>query len=514
MHSLEAVIAIMILLSYSSNIISVISENDGWRVARLSQESRDIAGVMNYLGYTELISGNSFDTFSEVASYLAGKEKMGVAITLKHLIKPLIRVGVLTSDEETYLRYGTNISQNIFGEDKQVIINGKKTLLEIRNTTFDANWKTFDVLVIPIEGTDIEMVSHVSLMNDTYNIKLLNFLRQGKGVIQISNLSNESFVDFDVQKNIFGLLWNDTSLPSLDFNSTFSDLNPFEAGYVLHKYFYVSPVVLNIEGVSNLNVSEEGWWDMTTGIVVVYIGDTNHTIGSANCTVNDGGVCIGDSRSTLNFSSTINSTNGIYKFKLMSLKHEDYGVLLINSTGLGYDKLYIDENQDLNFTNDGYFSGLFQGDIIELDGNNYTISLIDVRGNSIEFYIEESHVFFDMNKDNKVYSSHGFGDEGVNRSQYVLVESDFETNYGGQMPVSIANYGRFTGRTAWITDNIVSLDEWHLLRNLILWVSPKTIVLSTIQDNARDVVSSDFVLLANKDMSQPYVMTWKSWYYD
>ncbi len=514
MHSLEAVIAVMILLSYSSNIMSVVSDDDDWRVARLSQESREIAGVMNHLGYTDLISGNSHDTFSKAALYLAGYERMGVALSVQNLIKPVLRVGILTSDDETYSRYSNNILQNVFGEDKSVIINGRETLIEIRNTTFDSVWNNYDVIVIPINGSAIDMVGNISLMNDTYNLKLLSFLRQGKGVIQVSNLSDESFVDFDVQKNVFGISWNDTSLSPSDFNSSFSDLNPYEAGYVLHKYFHVDPFVLNTEVSFYRNVSEPAWWDMTTGIVDVYVGDTNHTIGSANCTVNNLGIpCNGDVKSTLNFSNTINSTNGIYKFDMMSLGHEDYGVLIINSTGVGYDLVHIDEDQDRNFTNDGYFSGLVQGNKIEMGGNNYIIGIIDIRGNYIELSIEEPHNFYDMNKDNEVFSSRGFS-FGSNQSQFVLVESEYVMDSGGRMPVSIVNYGGFTGRTAWITDNIVSSDEWHLLRSLILWVSPKTYVISTVQDNVKDVVSSDFVLLANKDMSQPYVMTWKAWYYD
>ena len=253
---------------------------------------------------------------------------------------------------------------------------------------------------------------------------------------------------------------------------------------------------------------------MTTGIVDVYVGYTNHTIGSANCTVNNlGNPCALDNKTTLNFSNTINSTNGIYKFDLMSLGHEDYGVLIINSTGIGYDLIYIDEDQDRNFTNDGYFSGLVQGDRIEIDGNSYLINEIDIRGNYIELFIEESHNFYDLNRDNEVFSNHGFS-FGSNTSQFVLVESEYVMDSGGKMPIAIANYGEFTGRTVWITDNIVSSDEWHLLRSMILWVSPKTVIISTVQDNVNDVVSSDFVLLANQDMSQPYVMTWKAWYYD
>lgn len=513
MHSLEAVIAVMILLSYSSNIMDVISENEGWRVARLSQESREIAGVMNHLGYTDLISGNSHDIFSDVALHLTGYERMGVAVSIQNLIKPLLRVGILTYNDDIYQNYSNNLLQNVFGEDRFVVINGRETLIEMRNITFDSDWKNYDVLVVPIEGNDINMVGNISLMNDTYNLKLLNFLRQGKGVIQVSNLSDKSFVDFEVQRNVFGLLWNDTSLSPLDFNSSFSDLNPYDAGYVLHKYFYVNPFVLNTEVSFYRNVSEPAWWDMVTGIVDVYIGDTNHTIGSANCTVNVGGPCGGDTLSSLNFSNTINSTNGIYKFDMMSLGHENYGLLIINSTGIGYDLIYIDENQDRNFTNDGYFSGLVQGDTVEIGGNGYIINRIDIRGNYIEFSIEEPHMFYDMNKDNEVVPVSGFS-FGSNHSRFVLVESEYGTDSGGKMPVLIANYGGFTGHTAWITDNIVSSDEWHLLRSLILWVSPKTYVISTVQDNVKDVVSSDFVLLANKDMSQPYVMTWKAWYYD
>ncbi|MBW6461525.1 MAG: hypothetical protein K0B07_00545 [DPANN group archaeon] len=513
MHSLEAVIAVMILLSYSSNVMDVVSEYDGWRIARLSQESREIAGVMNYIGYMELLSGNSSDTFSRVASYLAGREKMGVAITVDNLIKPVVRVGVITNNTETYKSYSENLLQNALGEDRVIVINGKKTLLEVRNTTFVSDWKMFDVLVIPIEGNDIDMIGNISLINGTYNSKLLNFLRQGKGVIQVSNLSDKSFVDFEVQRNVFGLLWNDTSLPSVIFNSSFSDLNPSDAGYVLHKYFYVNPFVVNTEVSFSRNMSNPAWWNMTTGIVDVYVGDTNHTIGSANCTVNVGTPCVGDTQNDLDFSNTINSTNGIYKFDMMSLSHKDYGVLIINSTGFGYDLIYIDENQDRNFTNDGYFSGLVQGDRIEIDGNSYIINEIDISGNYIELFIEEPHNFYDMNRDNELESSHGFV-FGLNKSQFVLVESGYVMDSGGKMPIAIANYGGFTGRTVWITDNIVSYDEWHLLRSMILWVSPKTVIISTVQDNVNDVVSSDFVLLANEDMSQPYVMTWKAWYYD
>ena len=130
------------------------------------------------------------------------------------------------------------------------------------------------------------------------------------------------------------------------------------------------------------------------------------------------------------------------------------------------------------------------------------------------FNIEMPHNFSVLNMDNEVYHVDGFDNNLENRSRFVAMESELVTSYGGNLPVSIVNYGKFTGRTAWFTDNIVSRDDWHFLRSLVLWVSPKTYIVSEVSDSAMNVMSEEFVLLANKDVSQPYIMKLKVWYYD
>ena len=514
-HSLEAVIALMILLSYSARVIDVVSAGDDWRISRLSQESREIADVMNRLGYTEMLAEDSQGSFSTLVSYISGFQNMGVAISTRNLINPLLRVGVLTYDRDVYIRYSTNLSQNFFGEDESIIINGRETRLEVRNTTWESEWKNLDVLVIPLEGSYDDILGNITLMNSTYYTKLSAFLLSGRGVIQVSNLSSQSLVDIDVQKDIFGLRWNATAvLPSGAEESHISYVYPLEDSYSLSKYFYAFPFYLSTEKSVALNVSDESWWDMTAGTVEVYLGDTDYTIGTAYCTVNNPTPCSGDTRSTLDFSEVINSTNGIYGFNVMSLKHEDYGLIVVNSSGADYDLLYIDENQDHNFTNDGNFSALVVEKRIMLDNNNYMIAEIDRRGNYIIFEIEKPHSFSVLNMDNEVYHNKGFENDFENRSRFIVLESEVLTSYGANLPVSIVNYGKFTGRSAWVTDNIVSRDEWHFLRTLMLWVSPKNYVVSEVPDNVMNVMSEEFVLLANKNMSQPYVMEWKAWYYD
>ncbi len=510
-HSLEAVIAVMILLSYSANVIDVVSENDDWHLSRLSQESREIADVMNRLGYTDMLVEGDSDSFSSLVLHISGLHNVGVAISTRNLINPLLRVGILTYDNDVYVRYSANISQNIFGYDKPAIINERASYLEVRNTTWSDDWKNLDVLLIPFEGSYNDILGNITLMN-TYSQKLSSFLQSGRGVVQVSNLSNESFVDIDAQKDIFGLKWNSTAvLPSSADESYISYACPSEDSYSVHKYFYACPFYVNTESSAILNISDDGWWNLTLGTVDVYLGETKYTIGTAEC-VNPS--CFGDNVNTLDYSGIINSTDGVYGFNVMSLKHKDYGVIVINSSGIGYDLVYIDENQDRNFTNDGFFSGLIVGDILSLDNNKYTIAEIDFRGNYIAFMIEEPHIFSALNVDNEVYHVDGFDSSLGNWSRFVVLESESLTSYGANLPISIVNYGTFTGRTAWITDNMVSLDEWHFLRSLVLWVSPKTQAVSEVPGNAVNVMSEEFVLLANKGMSQPYIMEWKSWYYD
>ncbi len=514
-HSLEAVIAIMILLSYSARVIDVVPDGNDWRISRLSQESREIAEVMSRLGYTDMLVADSQDSFLALAIYMSDFQNMGVAISTHNLINPILRVGVLTYDNDVYLCYSTNISQNFFGQDESVIINGRETRFEVRNTTWTGDWRHFDVLIIHFEGPYVDMLGNITLMNSAYHQKLSTFLLSGKGIIQVSNLSNESLVNLDVQKDIFGLKWNSTTvLPSGAEGSYISYARPSEDIYSLHKYFYAFPFYLSTESSVRFNLSVENSWNMTAGTVDVYLGETNHTIGIAKCTVNNPSPCSGDNSGTLNYSEVINSTNGIYGFNIMSLKHKDYGVTVINSSGADYDLFYIDENQDRNFTNDGNFSGLSAGDLLSLDGNNYTIVEIDSRGNYIMFMIEMPHNFSVLNMDNEVYHADGFDSNFENRSRFVVMESELLTSNGANLPVSIVNYGKFTGRTAWFTDNIVSRDDWHFLRSLVLWVSPKTYIVSEVSDNAMNVMSEEFVLLANKDMSQPYIMKLKAWYYD
>ncbi len=192
MHTLEAVLAFMIILSYSGDIIDMTIYDNGWGLSALSQESREIMSVLCSLGYDKHLIGNDYNAFFSAVMYIAGTQQMGVAISTDNLVVPLLRVGVVTSDRDTYLYYSRNMLQNIFGEYETISMNERDILLEIRNTTWDADWKTFDVILIPIVGSEADRTGNLTVM-DSYTSKLFNFLLLGKGIVQVSNLSNSSF---------------------------------------------------------------------------------------------------------------------------------------------------------------------------------------------------------------------------------------------------------------------------------------------------------------------------------
>ncbi len=513
MHTVEAIFAFMILISYSGALLSSgVSSND-WSSSRLYQESRDILSLMSYMGHTELLESQDYESFDSVASYVAGLENIGVAISTENLVPPFIDIAIITQNSQRYDKYRSNLSLFFMGHNKPLYVDGRQVNITIRQKSwYDHDLDEFDVLLVPIEGGVPEMNDLIDNM-DTNSSKIKRLRDSGVAIIQVSNLDQSSFVEnYDIQRDIFGLSHNRTLIKPSDTNVTSMVYTlPTDPGFMIQRYYHTVPFKIDTSFVSNVEYKE---WNDTYQNVEIYVGNTTYYMGLG--TFNETGWTYGDAPPDVNFSDVIVSSNMIYHSGNVSLKGEEYPIVVINtSSDMVYDKIYIDLNQNHNFTDD-VSSSFSEGDTMGLDGNDYIISKIDPRGNYIEFNMQEPHKFDVMNTDNHVYHKDGFTytKNGTNSSSNVPLAVEFNATYGSRFPVAIVNPIDPLGRTAWITDSIKSDDEWHIIRSLILWSVKKQHTISEVNEKTTNFVAYDKVKISSHETRTPYIIKWKAWKYD
>ena len=178
------------------------------------------------------------------------------------------------------------------------------------------------------------------------------------------------------------------------------------------------------------------------------------------------------------------------------------------------------------------------GDIISLKHGDYRLISINPKGKFITLKTYEVKRSIKMNPINtisSIYTTHDFETYGpiseynydsearntINNSQYVLAYIERETETCGAVgtkkcpryPIIITNYDETNGKTAWIPNNLNTVDEWNMLKAMILFVSPNRHEFVNKPYGKTNVISVNKIEIANNDIYQPFIIQFKMWYH-
>ena len=171
-----------------------------------------------------------------------------------------------------------------------------------------------------------------------------------------------------------------------------------------------------------------------------------------------------------------------------------------------------------------------KGDIIPANHGDFLLKEISPDGIYIILNIYENNRSLQMrpiNSISPVYTTHPFENYGPigkynfdnnkrNNSQYILAHAEKEIDTCGgekcpRYPAIIINYDETNGRTAWMPNNISTIDEWNILKSLILFTAPNEHNLIDKPHGKTNVVSINKIDIESKDMFQPYTIQFKMW---
>lgn len=527
MHAIEAVIAAILLLTYTSTILQYQKSDTFWPEMKQKQEQREYLTSFNDAGLSRLIVENKPHEFIGITEHFLGSRRYYGLGTIGLLQSNLV-IGIMSNESikintasnpcpgnvtsefncytgifKTYdfvlldndsdtgngiedydslfidsnkngiydiyegprpLSSAVNISGEIWvfssvdnathnvefirGEDivryreniHSAIINNRETNISIRAKTNESDIEDIDILIIP---------SYINLVK--IKSKLSRFLDEGKSIIEVANISKNNLDE--VQRDIFGLQYLDMeTTPIFDRNITISHKNTSDDTYQIGKYF--SQTGMRIETTKkyyNLNMT----W-INSGPAAYdyncYIPGTDIYLGYVNCTnITDPDPC-----STTKIDGIINYVNAseippsyckigtkttpnIYHSAEIDIRGNIHMALLINTTGVGYNQMFVDINHDRNMTNDGPPTS--EGKIIKIDITNFTIKTMEKKGRYIEIMPSSEHKFKDAPLE-KLYTTH-------NDTEYIIMKEGREYNItpyliGTKITVNTASIGTGT----------------------------------------------------------------------
>jgi hypothetical protein len=164
------------------------------------------------------------------------------------------------------------------------------------------------------------------------------------------------------------------------------------------------------------------------------------------------------------------------------------------------------------------------GDIISLNESDYKLTYISKDGSYIKITpteIQRKLIINNSNQHSKVYKINPFdtfdemgiynnNNTKTNNSQYILAHINSSDN--PKLPVIITN-NIYNGKTSWISNNLNTLDEWNLLKTLIIYTSNKEHEFISKPTGKTNVISTNKISTINEDIYQPYIIEFKMWSY-
>ncbi len=295
-------------------------------------------------------------------------------------------------------------------------INNRETNISIRARTNESNIMDLDILIIP---------RYMDLANNKMKMKLNKFLDEGKSIIEVANVTRYNLDE--VQREIFGLQYlNVDTRPFDDENISIVSRKSTESTYEIGKLFNFTNMNIDTENrVQFLNHT----WTVLGYEYDCYLGSTDYYLGHVNCTnLTSMDPCtthtINGIISYVNTSESVycrigtKHTRDFYFYGKVDIRGIEYLVLIVNATGAGYDRMYIDINRDHNLTND--YGQIIADDTVKIGHTNFTVKKIDERGRYFEIRPVSEHKFAGAHHD-KLYSIH-------NDTEYIVLAEGTEYN--------------------------------------------------------------------------------------
>ncbi len=311
---------------------------------------------------------------------------------------------------EDILKYRKKISSTLK-------INNRQTNISVRARTNESEIIDLDVLIIP---------GYMNLVHPKMKRKLNEFLDNKKSIIEVANITKDNLDE--VQRDIFGLQSVDfDTVPPAESNIFINPANASEETYGVSKYFYFTN--MNIRSSIRYRKLNMSWihsgpaqYDYNCYLPDsdIYLGYVNCTDMTSSCTTYTIDGIINYVNSTKNIYCKIGTEDSpdIYYYAEIDIKKRNYSALVVNTTGSGYDGVFIDLNRDRNLTNDG--GRISAGDTFKIDMTNFTLRKISENGRYIEIRPVSEHKFADTYP-GRLYSIH-------NDTEYIVLEQSTEYN--------------------------------------------------------------------------------------
>lgn len=215
-HVVEIVIItiVVFVLIYQATSVPTISRD--WGKTSLEIQVRDILLSLNKKGINWL---NKSEVEEELDALLQNTS-IRYGLKIENALKENISVGCFCNDTEYFYLKSVLYPFMLNGEYVSFTIYK----LDTHNPSFPI---TFDVVFLADNAKNV-----------SYD-QLRSFLSEGKGIVEVVDLTEGDISGDSVQENIFGLKWNSALTPNSN-NITFS-IDSESEFYNIYKYFYNIP---------------------------------------------------------------------------------------------------------------------------------------------------------------------------------------------------------------------------------------------------------------------------------
>ncbi|MBI1971998.1 MAG: hypothetical protein HYS53_01730 [Candidatus Aenigmarchaeota archaeon] len=213
-HTIEMILSVLIVLFALSQFSSLYTRDTPWARNYLSLLSRDVV-------YTANVLGDDWQNSSFVSSSIGNilfSDAIEYEFGLRNAIKRSVFVGCFCSAAEL-----AELARHLADFD----LNERKIDFAVSDIAAVQDWNSLDVIVY----------GHYQNM-EADKQKLLDFLKNYKGVILLSGVTQAQINSDSVLRDVFGLKWVTDSVTGSSTNGILVPDHPENASYDIKKYFY------------------------------------------------------------------------------------------------------------------------------------------------------------------------------------------------------------------------------------------------------------------------------------
>lgn len=220
LHVAESIIVVLLVFAVLAQFYNIPRSSHEWSKTKLSLMAEDLLYTLDSM------DTNWFDA-SEVRTRIesAIPKTMGYALSTKQLVRPVINVLCVGSDANcTYLKSSVLKNFTLNGVDRGFNVRAVRP----SSMDFSAGYLTDDVIVF-------WGAPPISTQADEDALK--DYLKQGNGVVEFTNLTQSYLAANTWQQSIFNVKWH---TPGGSGDAIFTDFAPYERQHDILKIFNIS----------------------------------------------------------------------------------------------------------------------------------------------------------------------------------------------------------------------------------------------------------------------------------